>query len=87
MSLSYKYKPEVDDTAKLNLSEIRFYQEFIGILRWAVELGWIDIQFEVSMVSSYMASPRIGHLETYFWIFTECSKVNSCNESINARYF
>ena len=37
--LSYKYKPEVDDTAELNASETRFYQELIGILRWAVELG------------------------------------------------
>ena len=57
--LSYKYKPEVDDTAELNATETRFYQELIGILRWAVELGRIDIHFEVSRMSSYMASRRI----------------------------
>ena len=31
MPLSYKYKSEVDDTAKLNASETRFYKELIGI--------------------------------------------------------
>ena len=31
--LSYKYKPEVDDTAELNAVETIFYQELIGILR------------------------------------------------------
>ena len=66
---SYKYKPEVDDTAELNASETRFYQELIGILRWAVELGQIDIHFEVSRMSSYMASPRIGHFEQVLHIF------------------
>ena len=48
------------DTAELNATETRFYQELISILRWAVELGQIDIHFEVSRMSSYMASPRIG---------------------------
>ena len=67
--LSYKYKPEVDDTAELNVAERRFYQELIGILRCAVELGPIDIQFEVSRMTSYMASPRTGHFEQVLHIF------------------
>ena len=29
--LSYKYKPEVDDTAELNAAETRFYEELIGV--------------------------------------------------------
>ena len=47
----------------------RFYQELIGILRWAVELGQFDIHFEVSRMSFYMASPRIGHFEQVLHIF------------------
>jgi hypothetical protein len=35
----------------------------IGVMRWMVELGRIDIATEVSMLSSYLASPREGHLE------------------------
>ena len=73
--LSYKYKLEVNDTAKLNASETRFYQEFIGILRWAVELGQIDIQFEVTRMSSYLASPRIGHFEQVLHILSYLQNV------------
>ena len=45
--LSYKYKHEVHDTAELNASETRVYQDLIDILRWVVEVGWIHIQSEV----------------------------------------
>ena len=34
-----------------------------------MELGQIDIHFEVSRMSSYMASPRIGHFEQVLHIF------------------
>ena len=35
---------------------MRYYQELIGVLRWAVELGRIDIAMEVSMLSTHLAS-------------------------------
>ena len=35
----------------------------IGQLRWACELGRVDILLEVSLLSQYLASPRTGHLE------------------------
>ena len=41
----------------------------IGILRWSVELGWIDIIIEVSMLSSHNVSPRASHLELAYQIF------------------
>jgi hypothetical protein len=40
-----------------------FYQHLIGVMRWMVEFGRIDIATEVSMLSSYLACPRKGHLE------------------------
>ena len=52
----------MDDTAEVNASET-------SILRWAMEIGQIDIHFEVSRMSSYMASPRIGHFEQVLHIF------------------
>jgi len=39
------------------------YQEIIGILRWAIELGRLDILFEVAILSQCLANPRKGHLE------------------------
>jgi hypothetical protein len=40
-----------------------FYQHLIGVLRWMVELGRVDIATKVSMLLSYLAYPREGHLE------------------------
>ncbi len=40
-----------------------FYQHLIGVMRRMVELGCIDIVTKVSMLSSYLARPREGHLE------------------------
>jgi hypothetical protein len=40
-----------------------FYQHLIGLMRWMVELGCINVATEVSMLSSYLACPCKGHLE------------------------
>eukprot|EP00978_Attheya_sp_CCMP212_P019915 scaffold56546_cov29-Attheya_sp.AAC.1 len=40
------YQAELDTTTLLNDDEASEYQQCIGILRWAVELGWIDIALE-----------------------------------------
>jgi hypothetical protein len=43
------YKPELDEIPELDPIRENFYQSQIGILRWYVELGRIDIITEVSM--------------------------------------
>lgn len=63
------YKPEVDATAELKGDGVSYYQELIGVLRWAIELGRVDILLEVSLMSSHSAMPRIGHLEALYHIF------------------
>ena len=63
------YRPEIDVSRMLNPSESAYYQSLIGILRWIVELGRVDITCEVSMMASMMAMPRIGHLTQLFHIF------------------
>ena len=61
--LSHGYKPEMDCTAELKADGIQWYQEIIGQLRWAIELGRVDILLEVSLMSTQLALPRDGHLE------------------------
>ena len=39
------------------------------MLRWAVEIGRIDIFIETSLMSVHLALPRIGHLEQVIHIF------------------
>ena len=63
------YRPELDTTAELKLEGIRYYQEMIGVLWWAIELGRIDIAMEVSMLSSHLALTRDGHLQQVYHIF------------------
>ena len=66
---SQKYRPELDTSCECTNEQVTFYQNLIGILRWIVELGRIDILFEVSCLSSYLASPRTGHLVQALHIF------------------
>jgi hypothetical protein len=60
------YKPELDSSPELAAEEHSYYHEFIGILRWAVELGRLDILLEVSLMSSYLAARREGHWNKCF---------------------
>ena len=63
------YSPELDGSEELDPEQANHYQSFIGILRWIVELGRIDIGFEASIMASHTALPRIGHLLKVFHIF------------------
>jgi len=67
--LSPSYHPELDVSPPCNDEEISYYHQQIGVLRWAVELGRIDIAAEVSMMAGFAAAPRIGHLNALFDIF------------------
>jgi hypothetical protein len=64
------YSPELDDSEELEPQESAFYQSAIGILRWMVELGRVDICLEVSLLSSHLALPRRGHLDQVYHIFS-----------------
>ena len=68
------YKPELDLTEELTEDLASRYRQLIGILRWAVELGRVDILYEVSVMSQYQANPRIGHLEGLYHIFGHLKK-------------
>jgi hypothetical protein len=57
------YDPSTDQSDLLDPDCSSFYQHLIGVMRWMVELGRIDIATEVFMLSSYLACPREGHLE------------------------
>lgn len=67
-------RPELDESEELNDNNANHYQSLIGILRWIVELGRVDIITEVSMLASCLAMPRYGHLMELFNIFTYLRK-------------
>ncbi len=58
------YNPDTDVSEPLDPECKSFYQHLIGVVRWRVELGHVDIATEVLMLLSYLALPHEGHLET-----------------------
>ena len=64
------YKPELDVSPLCDDEDANYYQQQIGVLKWAVELGRIDIATEVSILSSYMAAPREGHLSAIMHVYS-----------------
>ena len=56
------YVPELDDSRLLDATSANYFQSLIGVLRWCIEIGRIDLCTEVSLLSAYLAAPREGHL-------------------------
>ena len=65
-----KYRAELDDSPYLNDELSSRYSQLIGVLRWAIELGRVDIFYEVSILSQYLAAPRQGHLLMVYRTFS-----------------
>ena len=72
--MSNDYRPKIDISPQLDAIDAAYYQSFIGILLWMVELGRVDITTEVSMLSSCLALPREGHLKQVFRMFAYLEK-------------
>jgi hypothetical protein len=68
------YRPELDVSDELDAELCSRYSQLIGVLRWMIELGRIDIYYEVSVLSHYLASPRVGHLETVYHLLAYLHK-------------
>ena len=47
------YKPEGNDSQELDSDGVTMFQKLIGILRWEIEIGRVDIVTELSILSSY----------------------------------
>ena len=55
--MSSGYRPEINITPDIGKKDAAYYHSLIGLLRWIVELGRVDINVEVSMLSSHLALP------------------------------
>jgi len=74
--LSSNYRPELDFSRELEGSQINYHPGLIGVLRWIVDLGRIDIIVPVSLLLRYMVSPRDGHLQQLYHIFAYLKPFN-----------
>jgi hypothetical protein len=69
------YRPELDSTLYCDDDKGHYYsyQQQIGVLRWLVELGRIDIAAETSMLTSYTVAPCRGQFDTMLHVFAYLS--------------
>jgi hypothetical protein len=71
------YRPELDVSPELQPTDAAYYMSLIGVLRWIVELGRVDVCLECSMLSSHLALPREGHLYQLFQCFACLKKYHN----------
>jgi hypothetical protein len=67
---SCNYAPWLEEMSELKGDGVQCFQELIGQLWWAVEISHVNILLlETSLLLSYLAIPRAGHLKQAFHIF------------------
>jgi hypothetical protein len=67
------YRAEIDKSQVLGPEMANYFESQIGILRWCVELGRIDIIAEVSMLSTFFCIPFEGHLDAIYHLLAYLS--------------
>jgi len=67
--MAESYKPEVDDSERLDLEAHRKYQQLIGIAQWLITCGRFDLSFAVTSLSRFSAAPRAGHMKAVITMF------------------
>jgi len=84
--LSQGYQPECDISPVISAEEGNYFQSLIGIARWAVELGRVDICCETSMLSSFVAMPREGHMEQMCHMFAYLKRHHNARMVLDPSY-
>ena len=56
------FHPEIDQTDFLDEDNLWLYQSYIGILRWATELGRVELTHTAATMAKFSTAPRQGHL-------------------------
>ena len=67
--IMYGYWPETDTSPDLNDEGVTQYKELFRVIRWAFELGWIDILLETELMSTYLDLSCRGHFKQIFHVF------------------
>ena len=72
------YHPSEDVTKEMNAEGLQVDQELIGILRWAVDIGRVDILLEVHLLSSQLALLRVGNIQAVYRDFGYLKQAPNC---------
>jgi hypothetical protein len=80
------YRAEIDESPVLGPELENYFQSQIGILRWCVELGRIEIITEVSMLSAFLCMSREGHSDAVYHLFAHLSLRHNARVVFNPTY-
>ena len=69
-----------------NEYQVSFYHNLIGVLRRVIDLGRIEISFEVSDLSRYLSFPRNGHLVQALHVFKYLEMHNANDIALDTCY-
>ena len=72
--MQISYRCELDITSELDENCLSYFQSLIGVLRWIVELGRVDVCLECSLLSSHLVLPWEGCLEQLLQRFAYLKK-------------
>ena len=72
--LPTNYHLELDQSHFLQDDKIKLYQSYICVLRWAVELGHIDLTHPVSLMARFAACPRENRFKQLILMFAYIKK-------------
>ena len=68
------YHPEIYITPELGEEDAAYFHYLIGVLRWILELGRVEINVEASMLSLHPKMPREGHMQELLYVFAYLKK-------------
>merc|ERR1712115_160224 len=80
------YDAETDISPELGPELVSKYQSWIGVLRWMVELGRVDVITEASLLSSQLALPRESHLEALLHLFAHLGDKHNARLALDPTY-
>ena len=66
------YDPSADISRELDADVTKYFQELIGVLCLAIELGRADMLLELALLPSHLvALPCVGPLQQVYCIFSK----------------
>ena len=80
------YEVETDVSPELGPELASWYQSWIGVLRWIVELGRVDVITEASLLASQLALPRECHLEALLHLFAHLGDKHNARLVLDPTY-
>ena len=67
--------PELDLIPLLCEAQHFIYQQLVGMVEWAVQIGRFDIRYALTSLNRFLAAPREGHLSWLVKLFVYLQRV------------